>query len=106
MSKYNNVKYKGFDSKKEFLRFQELQMLELAGEIHDLQRQVPFVIVPTQRDEDGHLLEKMAKYIADFVYITKDGEKVVEDAKGIRTPLYKLKKKLMLEKHGIIIKEV
>ena len=45
------------------------------------------------------------KYVADFVY-SRNGLTVVEDAKGVRTPVYRLKKRMMAEKYGIQIREV
>ena len=89
-----------FDSKKEANRFLELQMLEKAGEISQLERQVKFELIPKQKGE------RSCSYIADFVYRTKDGEQIVEDTKGYRTPEYKIKRKLMLFKYNIAIKEV
>jgi hypothetical protein len=80
--------------------------MQKAGEIYDLQRQVPFVLIPTQKDNDGKVIERQTKYIADFVYRDKDHRLVVEDTKGMKTDVYKIKKKLMLYRHGIIIREV
>lgn len=109
-----------FDSRREAGRFQELRLLELAGEISDLRLQVKYVLIPTQRApsfevykrgpnkgrrKPGEVLEKECAYIADFVY-TKGGETVVEDTKGVRTKEYIIKRKLMLERYGIRIKEV
>lgn len=109
-----------FDSRKEARRFQELRLLELAGEISDLRLQVKYILIPTQRApsfevykrgpnkgrrKPGEVLEKECAYIADFVY-AKGGETVVEDAKGVRTKEYIIKRKLMLERYGIRIKEV
>ena len=112
-----------FDSKKEAKRYMELSLLEKAGVISDLQRQVKFVLIPTQREPDtvgarggikkGKVIEKECAYIADFVY--KDltlNEKVVEDIKGYRDPAsagvakFIIKRKLMLYVHGIRVKEV
>lgn len=106
-----------FDSKREAKRFIELRWLEQAGEITGLERQVKFVLIPAQREPDtvgkrggvikGKLIERECAYVADFVYFdTKTGEKVVEDAKGVRTTEYVIKRKLMLYIHGIRIKEV
>lgn len=97
-----------FDSKHEAQRWAELKLLERAGEICELDRQVTFCLIPTQRDEiTGKVIEREAKYIADFVYRDRKTYKlVVEDAKGIKTDVYKLKKKLMLYRHGIEVKEV
>lgn len=119
-SKYNNKKVElegiTFDSKKEAQHYLELKLLEKAGEISDLERQVKFVLIPAQREPDtigarggikkGKLLEREAAYIADFVYTDKDGNKIVEDTKGVKTPEYILKRKLMLEKYGIKIREI
>ena len=106
--KYGNQKTevsgKLFDSKKEGKRYAELRLLERAGEISDLQTQVPFELIPAQRDENGRLLEKSVVYRADFTYM-KGGQFVVEDAKGYRTDTYVLKRKLMLKVHGIRILE-
>lgn len=88
-----------FDSKKEARRWQELCLLESVGDLHNLQRQVPFVIIPKKGKQ------RETKYFADFVY-TQNGELVVEDAKGFATEVYKLKKKLMYTTHDIEIREV
>ena len=107
-SKYGNVKTvshgKKMDSKKEARRYDELLFLEKAGKITKLKRQVPFVLIPSQY-ADGKCVERSVKYIADFVY-WRDGEMVVEDAKGFKTPEYIIKRKLMLKVFGIRIKEV
>ena len=98
-----------FDSAKEARRYGELKLLEKAGEIYDLQRQVPFVVIPEQRDEKGKLLEREVKYIADFTYKEKGSLcRTVEDVKSpaTRTEVYRIKKKLMLYRNGIRIKEV
>ena len=104
MSKYGNIKTRTsdgivHDSIKEANRWCELKLLEKAGMIQDLQRQVKFELIPKQ---DG---ERAVSYIADFVY-TENGKKVVEDVKGMRTKEYKLKKKMMLYFHGIRIREI
>lgn len=93
-----------FDSKKEATRYKELKTLEKSGVISNLQRQVKYVLIPAQR-EDKKLIERECSYYADFVYI-RDGEQVVEDTKGVRTPEYIIKRKLMLYVHKIRIKEV
>ena len=104
-----------FDSLKEYRRWTELTLLQRAGEITGLQRQVKFLLIPEQREPDikgprggiwkGKVIERPCVYVADFVY-TENGQQVVEDAKGVRTEVYKIKKKLMLERHHIRIKEV
>lgn len=123
--KYNNKKVMvdgiKFDSKKEALRFKELKMLEKAGIISNLQRQVKYVLIPAQyeltdeayakgkekgKPKKGRLIERECAYYADFVYSTKGGELVVEDTKGVKTPEYIIKRKLMLYVHNIKIKEM
>lgn len=109
-TKYNNTKItvdgQTFDSKKEARRYQELLLLEKAGEIYDLRRQVKFKLIPTQRDEvTGEVVERECSYKADFVY-EEVGETVVEDVKGFRTKEYIIKRKLMLYQYGIRIREV
>lgn len=107
-----------FDSKKEARRYQELFLMELDGEITNLQMQVKYILIPSQyatterysktgkRLKDGRVcIEKECAYIADFVY-EQDGKLIVEDTKGFRTPEYIIKRKLMLYIHGIRIQEV
>ena len=99
-SKYGNKRTNGFASKKEAKRYQELLLMEKAGEISHLRTQVPYDI-----DINGI---HVCRYIADFVYHDEamiGDRRIVEDAKGMRTDVYKLKKKLMLAVHGITIKE-
>ena len=107
-NKYKNTKVfydgKTFDSKKEAKRYYELRLLEKAKEITDLQTQVKFVLIPSQRI-DGKVVERECSYIADFVY-KENGETIIEDTKGFKTPEYRIKRKLMLFIHGIRIKEV
>lgn len=111
---YRNNKYRNkkvtmgdmvFDSMKECSRYVELTLLQKAGKIWDLDTQVPFELIPAQRDKDGKLLERACHYVADFVYY-EDGQKVVEDTKGVKTPEYIIKRKLMLKLYGIRIREV
>ena len=99
-----------FDSRREAQRYLELVSMERAGKIKDLETQVKYELIPTQRDERGKVVERSCDYVADFVYrkINPDNtlELVVEDAKGFRTEVYKIMKKLMLWVHGIQIQEV
>ena len=122
-NKYGNrkVTFNGetFDSKRELSRYQELLLMQRAGKIHDLMRQVRFELVPTQyesyvrysaktgkRLKDGQRCVELAvNYIADFVYWEGD-QMVVEDAKGVRTEGYIIKRKLMRLQHGVAIREV
>lgn len=108
--KYHNKKTEvdgiTFASKHEAMRYVELKYLERIHEIRDLEIQRPFELIPAQTDEHGKCVERAVKYIADFVYYDKDGNLVVEDAKGMKTDAYKLKKKMMLYFNGIAVKEV
>ena len=89
-----------FDSVKEASRWQELRMLERAGKITGLYRQVKIEIVPKTK------LYRASYYIADFVYRDLEtGQTVYEDTKGIRTDVYKLKRKILFWRHGIEIRE-
>ena len=112
-----------FDSKKEYNRWCNLRLLERAGKISDLKRQVTFELIPTQREEStevykagpqkglpkpGAIIEKAVDYVADFTYY-QDGEYIVEDTKGYKKgaayQLFVIKRKMMLSVHGIRIKE-
>lgn len=109
-SKYGNQKVTTetgltFDSKAEYRRWCELGVLLRAKEITDLQRQVPFELVPAQVSPDGTRLQPI-RYIADFTYRDKTGALVVEDPKGASTAEWVLKKKLMLHVHGIWVREI
>ena len=87
-----------FDSKKEANRWNELKLLERANIIHDLRRQVGFTLI--EKSKYGRKIT----YISDFTYYEND-QLIVEDTKGYKTDVYKLKKRLMAEKYGIEIKE-
>lgn len=96
-NKYHNeiieVDGEKIDSKKEYERYKELKLLENQGIIKDLRRQVRFELQPSYK-KNGKLVRGIY-YIADFVYIdTFKGQKIVEDTKGYRTEIYKLKKKI------------
>ena len=93
-----------FDSRREAQRYAELLLLLRAGHISNLRRQVPFELLPSQK-RNGKVIERPVKYVADFVYI-ENGQEVVEDAKGMRTKEYVIKRKLMLWQYGIQIREV
>src|SRR5262249_11763980 len=100
-SKYRAVKteFDGivFDSKKEARRWGELLLLHKAKVIRGLDRQVPFAVTLT-----GH---KICAYKADFMYF-ENGKRVIEDAKGFRTAVYRLKKKLVEAMYNVTIREV
>ena len=101
MSKYYNrkVKLEGyiFDSRAEAARYQELRLMEKADAIHALE------VHPTFYFSVNNV--SLGYYKADFQY-WENGRRIVEDVKGVRTPVYKLKSKLMLALHGIGITEV
>lgn len=103
MSKYGNRRVMTpdgwFDSQREYARWQELKLMERAGKIRRLQRQVKY-----------ELLKRIGKhrpivFIADFTYEAEGGREVVEDSKGYRNRLYMLKRRLMLDRHGIEVFE-
>lgn len=80
-----------FDSKAEAERYEELKLLERAGIIRDLQLQPKFTLIPTFR-KNGKTFRGIT-YVADFSYI-ENGQKIVEDVKGFKTDVYKIKRKL------------
>ena len=103
--KYNNKKTIAddmeFDSQHEAIRYGELKLLQKADEITALQTQVWFLLEPKSDKNQA------SYYIADFTYYDlKRKEFVVEDAKGVKTAAYILKKKAMYNKYGIDVKEV
>lgn len=119
-SKYKakKVTYMGieFDSQLEADRYAQLVLMQRAGEITDLKRQVEYELIPSQREPDtvgprggikpGKVIERAVYYIADFVYKDKQGNTIVEDTKGVKTADYNIKRKLMLWVHKIRITEV
>lgn len=92
-----------FDSKKEATRYTQLMLLERAGKICNLKRQIKYELIPSQY-VNGKCVERAVTYTADFEY-DEDGHHIVEDAKGMRTQPYILRRKLMLWVHGIRIRE-
>lgn len=113
-----------FDSKAEYRRWCELKLLERAGKISGLKRQVTFELIPAQREEStevykagpnkgrpkpGAVIEKACSYVADFVYCDSYGNTIVEDTKGYKKgaayDLFVIKRKLFLQRYGIKIKE-
>ena len=125
-TKYNATKVTvdghTFDSRKEAKRYCELKLLEKGNVIRDLRLQVEFELLPNQHATEKRygkngkplkdkeiLLERKCCYVADFVYTdNRTGETVVEDTKSeaTRTPEYIIKRKLMLAKYGIRVREV
>lgn len=112
-----------FDSRKEYMRWCELCLLQKAGKIHSLERQAKYILIPAQtrtverispktgkRLKDKVVtLEQECSYVADFVY-WKDGQQIVEDVKGYKKgaayALFVIKRKLMLQEYGITVKEI
>lgn len=119
LNKYHAIAENGSASRKEARRKWELELEQRAGAISGLRYQVPFELISEKREPDtigprggirrGKVIERNCEYIADFVYY-RDGELVVEDAKGYKGgeayKLFVIKRKLMLDRHGIRIKEV
>ena len=114
--KYNNKKTNGYDSKKEAKRAETLKILEQLGDVTDLREQVVYELIPAQTGirtvivngkpkEKEYTIERKCTYKADFVYVDKTGKTIVEDVKGFRTEVYKIKKKLLLFTHGIELLE-
>ena len=103
MNKFHNRKKNGFDSVKEFNRYRDLMLLQKAGKISGLSRQIRFDLLPPQYDGDKCVL-RGCYYVADFTY-WENGNFIVEDCKGYKTPDYVIKKKLMYYFHNILIKE-
>lgn len=108
MNKYHAIKITTpdgtFDSRKEYARWCELKLLQKAKEITDLRRQVTFTLIPSQKYDGG--TERAVRYVADFQYYDRYGRLHVEDAKGVRTKEYVIKRKLMLSCFGIHVEEV
>lgn len=105
MTKYHNIPTAidgiRFDSRKEANRFYQLRLMERAGEISNLRRQVEYELIPAQKTPAGRAVRPV-KYVADFVY-DDHGKTVVEDVKGVKTREFQLKSKLMLWRYGIVV---
>ena len=95
-----------YSSQREAKRHQELLLLQRAGKIDGLTREVPFVLAERVKIEGESRARPAVRYVADFIYSTAAGAHVVEDAKGMQTPVYRLKKHLMATVHGIHVQEV
>ena len=92
-----------FASKKEATRYQELCLLLKAGEITGLRLQPVF---PLSVANGLNVRVEIGKYIADFDYVLPGGTRVVEDVKGVRTALYKWKKRHVEAQYDITVTEV
>ena len=91
-----------FDSRKEAGRYLTLKAMEEKGLIENLRRQVRYELVPAF-DVDGRHYRPVF-YVADFVYV-EEAQTVVEDVKGMKTDVYRLKRKLFARRYGMNIKE-
>ena len=100
MNKYRNNQVQidryVFDSQLEGTRYRQLKLLERAGEISNLRLQVPFILQDSFK-KNGKTYRKI-EYIADFVYEEK-GQTIVEDTKGMKTDVFKIKQKLFEYKY-------
>ena len=110
MAKYKNkpctIGGEKYRSGREARRHQDLLLLQKSGIIAGLTREVPFELAPGVKIEGEARKRPAVRYVADFVYSdTRTGRVVVEDAKGMQTPVYRLKKHLMATVHGIHVQE-
>ena len=108
-NKYHNTKviYNGikFDSKKERARFITLKQLEKAGIIKELELQKKFELQPSYK-KNGKTIRSIS-YIADFYYYDNVKKQyIVEDTKGVKTDVYKIKKKMFEYKYNLTITEL
>lgn len=92
-----------FDSKREALRYVELRDLESKGIVSNIQRQVRVELVPPFDCDGKHF--RGIYYVIDFVYTDSEGNEIWEDVKGMKTPVYLLKRKLVAYRYQKIIKE-
>jgi hypothetical protein len=108
-NKYGAIKTDGCDSKKESLRLRELRLLQKAGKIFDLIPQVRFELISPQQDaKTGVVIERAVNYTCDAMYV-ETGRLVVEETKSEATKKardWQIRRKLMLERFGIEIREV
>ena len=103
-----SVKQITFDSVKEARRFGELELMKNTGKIRDLRLQVNFTLQEGFTTAAGERVRPIV-YRADFVYQEPSPtgwRTIVEDVKGVRTKEYSMKRKMMLEKFGVDIREV
>lgn len=120
-NKYNNHKVECdghlFDSEKERDRYIVLKQKQRRGEIFSLTLQKKFLLTEAIFvDDKGRIVDRYTKgrklyakkseYTCDFFYYTKNGNPVIEDVKGYKTDLYNLKKKVLAQFYGMIVKEI
>lgn len=101
-SKYNSKKIEidgiKFASKLEAKRYEVLKKMENEGKIRDLELQKEYVLIPSFKK--GGKTYRKTSYFADFCYFDIEKDKyIIEDTKGFKTEVYKLKKKLFEEKY-------
>lgn len=111
-SKYRNVRTAldglTFDSAKESRRWAELRLLERAGRITELQRQVPYELAPSVKFQESRRAQPPLRLVVDFQY-KENGALVLEDVKGgeaTRTDAFRIKRHLLLHLHGLHIRIV
>lgn len=95
-----------FDSKREADRWSHLCMLQRAGRISELRRQVAYVLAPSVKFEGSTRAKPAIRFIADFEYV-EAGARIVEDVKSKPTaklPAFQLKRHLMKHLHGIDVR--
>jgi hypothetical protein len=97
----NGIQGKRFDSKAEGARYVHLRLLERGGYIRDLECQPKFEIHAADAART-----KVATYRGDFAYLERDGTRTIEDVKGMATPLWKMKRKLVEAEYGITVREI
>tara|TARA_B100000949_G_C13979820_1_gene324654 strand:- start:75 stop:506 length:432 start_codon:yes stop_codon:yes gene_type:complete len=100
-AKYRNIKTTvdglEFDSRAEATRYRDLCVMQSAGEISDLELQPRIELVSRFKDAAGKT-HKAVVYIGDFSYTEKGSDRpVIEDVKGVQTPVFRLKRRLMLQ---------
>ena len=107
MRKYRNKKTTVdgllFDSLREAARWQELQLLERAGHIRGLQRQVSYELAPSVKFEGAKRAQPPLRLIVDFAYTEKD-RRVLEDTKGFVTPVFTAKRHILKHLTGLDVR--
>lgn len=89
-----------FDSKAEAEYYLQLKLLQKAGEIVSIELQPEFELLPAEKGK------RAVKYVADFLVTYSDGREEIIDVKGVKTAVYRLKKRWVEHKYGIQVKEV
>ena len=92
-----------FARQKEARRYEELRLLEKAGEVYYLELQPRFALTVTDWHNGS---QRIGEYRGDFTYKDRKGQTVVEDVKGFKTPLYRWKKKHVEAQYGITVVEI